>query len=560
MSYLEQFKLWLENVTDLELMDELQNLTEEQKKEVFYNNLEFGTGGLRGVLGVGTNRMNIYTVMKATQGYANYLKTKENASVAIAYDSRIKSDLFSKKAAEVFAGNGIKVYIYKELMPTPMLSFVVRELNLDGGIVITASHNPAKYNGYKVYGADGCQITQEAAEKIYNEIEKIDIFNDIKSVDFEKALENNQICYIDEEIIDRYCDYVLSNQLHQNIEGKELKIVYTPLNGTGRRSVLNILNKAGYTNITVPKEQEMPDGNFPTCKKPNPEEKEALSLAIDLARKIDADVVLATDPDCDRVGIAVKHDNDYRLINGQEMGVLLLNYICSKISLPNNAIAIKTIVTTDMAEHITKAHNIEIINVLTGFKYIGEQIGLLESKNEINRYIFGFEESYGYLTHTKARDKDAIDASLTICEMISYYKKQNKNLLDVLEELSQKYGYFVQKLKSFEFTGIDASQKMGNLMETLRKNPLKNWNNNKLVVIEDYEESKRHVINGEAQDILLPKSNVVKLIFENDITVTVRPSGTEPKLKIYYSVKGSSFEDAKNMIEKLVNDFEKIIF
>ncbi|MBQ7668263.1 MAG: phospho-sugar mutase [Clostridia bacterium] len=559
MDYKTNFDLWKENVKDTELLTELNSLTEEEREESFYKNLEFGTGGLRGVIGVGTNRMNIYTVMKASQGYANYLRNNNKKSVGIAYDSRNKSTLFAKKAAEVFAANGIKVYIYKELMPTPMLSFAVRELSLDGGIVITASHNPAKYNGYKVYGEDGCQITDTVANGILNEIEKIDIFSSIKNIDFEKAKEEGKIEYISDDMLEVYMNYAFCRTLHKSYVPKELKIVYTPLNGTGLKPVTKILAKAGYKNILIPKEQEMPDGNFTTCKKPNPEEEAALTLAINLAKENDFDVVLATDPDCDRVGVAVKDGTKYKLISGNEMGVLLLNYICETTKLPNNPIAIKTIVTTDMAEKIAKNYGIEIINVLTGFKYIGEQIGYLEEKHELDRYIFGFEESYGYLTHTKARDKDAIDTSLTICEMINYYKVQGKSLVKVLNELYEKYGYFNQKLKSFEFTGVDGSDKMNKVVDTLRANPLNTIVGDNLIVKEDYKVSEKDYVDGKVEKITLPKSNVIKLIFENDVSVTVRPSGTEPKLKLYYSVKGQDESNAESLMNGVISGFEKYL-
>ena len=410
------WKTWKEcTLEDEEIQEELSAMAdkEEEISDSFYRELEFGTGGLRGVLGAGTNRMNVYTVAKATQGYADYLKKRqEMPSVAIAYDSRIKSDRFAQTAAEVFAANGIRVYLYRELMPTPSLSYAVRCLGCSGGIVITASHNPAKYNGYKVYGADGGQITSEAASQILEEISKLDIFSDIKKLSFEEGIKREIITYIEDSVIDAYIQQVSAQALCKDEIDKSVSIVYTPLNGAGLKCVLRVLKENGFTNISVVKEQEYPDGNFPTCPYPNPEIREAMELGIQYAKAQNSDLLLATDPDCDRVGIAVRKDGGYQLLNGNQVGILLLNYICKRRlelrKMPENPIIVKTIVTTDITKKIAKHYGVKVIEVLTGFKYIGEQIGLLEEKGEESRYIFGFEESYGYLSGGFVRDKDAV--------------------------------------------------------------------------------------------------------------------------------------------------------
>lgn len=563
------YNLWLlKAVEDEDLINELKtvenNLPEIEDR--FYKNLEFGTGGLRGIIGAGTNRINIYTIRKASQGLANYLnKSYTNPSVAIAYDSRIKSEIFAKNAAGVLASNGIKVYIYKELMPTPSLSFAVRELKCSAGIVITASHNPSKYNGYKVYGDDGCQITLDMANKVFEEIEKIDIFKDIKYNNFENESEKKHIEYIPENITEKYLKTVSAQSINKNMPKKEqLNIVYTPLNGAGLRCVTDVLKMNGFSNITIVPEQEKPDGNFPTCPYPNPEIKEALELGLKLASKVNADLLLATDPDCDRVGIAIKNNNDYKLLTGNQVGILLFDYICkNKIknnTMPKAPIVIKTIVTTDMVEPLAKNYNVEIINVLTGFKFIGEQIGYLEEKGEESRYIFGFEESYGYLSGSYVRDKDAVNASLLICEMAAYYKNQNKTLIDVLNSLYEKYGYYETALTSFEFTGITGFKKMQNLMEQIRTNFEKNICGKNIVEKYDYLTSVKTLTNNnKTTEIKLPKSNVIKFVLDGNNSIVIRPSGTEPKLKIYYSAQENSAQKAKDIIKQLDTYFKNFI-
>ena len=548
---------WREQeLNDTDLTKELEDIEDkdEEINDRFYRELEFGTGGLRGVIGAGTNRMNIYTVAKATQGYSNYLKKLESSpSVAVAYDSRIKSDVFARKAAEVFAANGIKVYIYSELMPTPSLSFAVRYLKCSGGIVVTASHNPSKYNGYKVYGSDGCQITTNAANSIINEIETLDIFKDVKEMSFEAALEQKLISYIGENVIDEYLNAVSSQSLCEAEIDKGVSIVYTPLNGSGLRCVTRVLKENGFTNISVVAEQEQPDGRFPTCPYPNPEIKEALELGLRDAKKLGSDLLLATDPDCDRVGIAVRNHEDYVLLSGNEVGMLLLDYICKRrISLgkmPDNPILVKTIVTIDMAKRIAEDYGVQVIDVLTGFKFIGEQIGLLELNGEEDRFILGFEESYGYLTGGYVRDKDAVDASLMICEMFAYYKTRGLSLVEVLKQLYDKYGYCLNTLHSYTFEGAEGFQKMQQLMCKLRENPIKSIASKKVMEVRDY-------LVGVGD---LPKSDVLKYLLDGESSIVIRPSGTEPKIKVYLSVNGESEKDTKYTEDCICRDIEKIL-
>lgn len=568
MSELELYKLWCENANeDPDLQNELKSITDDMDaiRDRFYRNLEFGTGGLRGVIGAGTNRMNIYTVRHATQGLANYVNEEySNPSVAIAYDSRIKSDIFAKNAASVLAANGIKVYIYNELMPTPMLSYAVRALKCQAGIVVTASHNPAKYNGYKVYGDDGCQITLKGAAAVLEKINELDVFNDIKMSSFDDGLANGSISYIGEDIINSYFDSVLTQGINIDLCAESgLKVVYTPLNGTGNKPVRIILSKIGIKDVTVVEEQEMPDGNFTTCPYPNPEIREALELGLKKCEEVKPDLLLATDPDCDRVGIAVPSDNGYVLFSGNEVGAMLLEYICSertkKGTMPKNPIAVKTIVTTDIVNEIGKAYNVEIIDVLTGFKFIGEQIGLLEKKGEEERYIFGFEESYGYLSGGYVRDKDAVNASMLICEMAAYYRTQGITLLQARENLYKKYGVYYHSLHSFTFEGESGMIKMNNIMNTLRNDHLAEIAGLKVVRIDDYKLSiSKDVLTGVSSDITLPKSDVLAFFLEGGAKVIVRPSGTEPKIKTYYTAKAPTYEEATALEAKLSDGFSKL--
>lgn len=568
MSELELYKLWCESANeDPDLQNELKSITDDMDaiRDRFYRNLEFGTGGLRGVIGAGTNRMNIYTVRHATQGLANYVNEEySNPSVAIAYDSRIKSDIFAKNAASVLAANGIKVYIYNELMPTPMLSYAVRALKCQAGIVVTASHNPAKYNGYKVYGDDGCQITLKGAAAVLEKINELDVFNDIKISSFDDGLTNGSISYIGEDIINSYFDSVLTQGINIDLCAESgLKVVYTPLNGTGNKPVRTILSKIGIKDVTVVEEQEMPDGNFTTCPYPNPEIREALELGLKKCEEVKPDLLLATDPDCDRVGIAVPSDNGYVLFSGNEVGAMLLEYICSertkKGTMPKNPIAVKTIVTTDIVNEIGKAYNVEIIDVLTGFKFIGEQIGLLEKKGEEERYIFGFEESYGYLSGGYVRDKDAVNASMLICEMAAYYRTQGFTLLQARENLYKKYGVYYHSLHSFTFEGESGMIKMNNIMNTLRNDHLAEIAGLKVVRIDDYKLSiSKDVLTGASSDITLPKSDVLAFFLEGEAKVIVRPSGTEPKIKTYYTAKAPTYEEATTLEAKLSDGFSKL--
>lgn len=564
MNYLTEYKRWISMVKyDQDLVNQLKKYADFQIEDAFYRDLEFGTGGLRGVIGAGTNRMNVYTVAKATQGLAEYLLNKygASASVVVGYDSRIKSDVFAKTAASVFAANGIKVYLWSTLNPVPTVSFATRYLNASAGVMITASHNPSKYNGYKVYGADGCQITTEVAAEIYAQIEKIDIFKDIDFGNFETSLKENKIEYISDNVLTAYIEKVKEQSvLFDDQVDRDVAIVYSPLNGAGYIPVTRALNEMGYTSITVVEEQRLPDGNFPTCPYPNPEIKEAMQLGIEYAKKQNADLLLATDPDCDRVGIAVKNEKgEFVLLTGNETGLLLFDYICSQRikhnNMPENPIMVKTVVTMDMAEKIAENYGVKTINVLTGFKFIGEQIGLLESKNVEQSYIFGFEESYGYLTGTYVRDKDAVNAACMICEMFSFYKSQGISLIEKLNELFQKYGYCMNTLHSYEFEGALGFDKMQNIMKTFREsvgNNLKinSFANKNILKVLDYNKG----IDG------LPKSDVLKYLLDDGCSVVIRPSGTEPKIKIYISVLASTKENAiiveKNLIENVCNILE----
>lgn len=541
--FLKQYNRWLFFVSDKEVLDELNQMSddEERIRDCFYRDLAFGTGGLRGVIGAGSNRMNIYTVAKASQGLADYVIKNykpDERKIAVSYDSRIKSDIFAEIAAGVFAANGISVYIYRQLMPTPCLSFAVRKLKCSAGIMITASHNPSKYNGYKVYGADGCQITTGAADDILSEIEKLDIFTDVQRMEFEAALDAGIIEYISDDVYTAFIEEVKK----QSVAGKNIKrdaaIVYSPLNGTGLKPVLRTLKETGYTNITVVKEQEEPDGNFPKCPYPNPEIRDAMSLGIKYSERYNADLFLATDPDCDRVGIAVKDDcGNYVLLSGNEVGILLLDFICARRTemktMPADPVCIKTIVTMDMAERIASDYGVRVINVLTGFKFIGEQIGFLEEKGKEDSYIFGFEESYGYLSGSYVRDKDAVDGVFLICEMFSYYKDKKITLIDKLNELYEKYGYYFNTLHSYEFEGFEGAAKIQEIMEKFHAG-FEVIGPKKVVKCLDYSKG----IDG------LPKSDVLKYILEGNCSVTIRASGTEPKLKAYISVSAESKDKA----------------
>lgn len=570
MNINELYSLWCSNATDdSDLTNELSAIKNDSEgiSDRFYRELEFGTGGLRGVIGAGTNRMNIYTVRRATQGFADYINEAfENPSVAVSYDSRIKSDVFAKATAGVFAANGIKVYIYSELMPTPALSFAVRELGCQAGVMITASHNPSKYNGYKAYGEDGCQLNLESAEKVIKKINALDIFKDVKYMEFEEGLKEGKISYIEQNTIDEYYKNVLAQGINTNLVADSgLKIVYTPLNGTGNKPVRTILDKIGVKNVTVVPEQENPDGNFTTCPYPNPEIREALDLGLKLCNEVKPDLLLATDPDCDRVGIAVPDENgEYVLISGNEVGALLLEYICSERTrlgtMPDKPVAVKTIVTTDIVRKIAEKYNVELIDVLTGFKFIGEQIAILEKNNEENRYVFGFEESYGYLAGTYVRDKDAVIASMLICEMAAFYRTKGISLLQARENMYKAYGVYVHSQQSFTFEGAVGMEKMNSIMSQLRENHPSSIGGLNLTAFEDYLSSEAtNVVTGETKTINLPKSNVLAFRLENNASVIIRPSGTEPKIKAYYTTTGIDHNEAAELETKLKEDFTNII-
>ncbi|MCQ4021649.1 MULTISPECIES: phospho-sugar mutase [unclassified Ruminococcus] len=565
----ELYTLWKNKATeDKDLIDELVSIegNEEEIYDRFYRALEFGTAGLRGVIGAGTNRMNIYSVRLATQGLANYLNNKYSQSaVAISYDSRIKADLFAKEAARVLAGNGIKVFISTELQPTPVLSFLVRELKCSSGIMITASHNPAKYNGYKCYGSDGCQMTDDGANAVYSEIQKLDCFEDIKLADFDKALADGTIEYVADSVYETYLDNVQAQQIHKDIcKDSDLKVVYTPLNGAGNKLVRKILDRIGVKDVQVVKEQEMPDGNFTTCPYPNPEFKEALKLGLDMCNEVKPDLLLATDPDSDRVGIAAKDGDSYRLITGNETGIMLTDYVLSQRkalgTLPENPIVVKTIVTSIMINKLCSEYGAELRNVLTGFKYIGEQILGLEQKGEERRYVFGFEESYGYLAGSYVRDKDAVVASMLICEMAAFYKKQGKTLSQVIDEMYEKHGYYMNNTLNFAFEGAEGMKKMSEIMTGLRENAPSDIAGFKIIKVDDYLNSvSEDILTREKTEIKLPKSNVIAYSLEGENAVIVRPSGTEPKIKLYVTAVGKTSENAKELLNKLAKAGEALM-
>ena len=557
MNYRDIYELWCEKVTDAELVAELAAMADDEKavEDAFYTELSFGTAGLRGIIGAGTNRMNIYTVAKATQGLADYLNKKYDApTVTIGYDSRIKSDLFSQVAAGVLAANGIGVHLWPQLMPVPALSYAVRALGASAGIVVTASHNPSAYNGYKVYDADGCQITTQASEEILAEITKLDMFEDIKTCTFHEAVEDGKIKYIGDDVYADFLEEVKNRSVLFGEEvNKDIVIVYTPLNGAGLGPVTRVLKESGYTNITVVKEQEQPDGNFPTCPYPNPEIREAMELGIEYAGRYDADLLIATDPDCDRAGIAVKDSKgEYVLLSGNQTGALLLDYICSQRAkhgrMPEEPVFIKTIVTTELCQQIASSYGVATKNVLTGFKYIGEQISELESQGREDSYIFGFEESYGYLSGAHVRDKDAVNAAFLICEMFCYYADRGISLLERLDALYKKFGYCVNKVHSYGFEGATGFEKMQSIMEDFRR-VSGELGGRKIESKLDYSEG----IDG------LPKADVLQFYLEDSCSVIVRPSGTEPKIKVYITVSAESGEVAEAAEQEVCEQIEGLM-
>ncbi len=570
MTEKELYALWLEKaVDDPDLIEELKSIEGDNEaiKDRFYRDLEFGTGGLRGVIGAGAYRLNVYTIRRATQGLADYVNESfENGSVAISYDSRIKSTKFAQEAAAVLAANGIKVHIYTELMPTPMLSWAVRECGCQAGIMITASHNPAKYNGYKVYGEDGCQITLDVANTVISKINAVDMFGGAKVMDYEEGVKSGMISYIGQEVLEKYFEKVQEQGIHTDLVADSgLKVVYTPLNGTGNKPVREILKRIGIKEVTVVPEQELPDGNFPTCPFPNPEIKEALAKGLELCEKVKPDLLLATDPDCDRVGIAVPDENgDYVLFTGNEVGAMLLKYICQERTalgtMPERPVAVKTIVTTDICKKIAAEYGVELRDVLTGFKFIGEQIGFLEKDGEDNRYIFGFEESYGYLAGSYVRDKDAVVASMLICEMAAFYRTKGISLLQARENLYAQYGNYVHTQSSFQCEGASGMERMKEIMTGLRNDPPKSIGGLKVEKVGDYLASEeKDIETGAVSTIELPKSDVLAFRLSDGASVIIRPSGTEPKIKAYYTTIGETREAASALEKTIAEDFKSIL-
>ena len=563
------YELWLEKTADnAEIQKELLSIkgNEEEILDRFYRNLEFGTAGLRGVLGAGTNRMNTYTVCQATQGLADCLNSKyDSASVAIGYDSRINSDVFSKQCAEVLAANGIKAYIFPRLMPTPLLSFAVMRLKCQSGIVITASHNPSKYNGYKCYDPAGYQMTDEAALETYSFIQKVDMFKDIKRIPFDEGIEKGLIEYISDDLVEEFYSLVLQRPINPEVSREsDLKVIYSPLNGTGNIPVRTVLSRAGFKNVAVVPQQEMPDGTFPTCPYPNPEIKQVFECAIEMTKTDKADLLLATDPDCDRVGIAVLTGGEYVLLSGNDVGVLLAEYMLSarkeKGTLPENPLMTKSFVSTPLINLVAEKYGCKVVDVLTGFKYVGEFISKLEKKGEESRFVMGFEESYGYLIGTHARDKDAVAASLMICEMAAYYKSKGKTLVDVLNGIYDEFGNYVNKLYNFAFEGASGMVKMAEIMAQTRENPPKELAGLKVMKVHDFEASTvTDAETGAKTAIELPKSNVLAYSLPEGNFAIVRPSGTEPKIKVYITGCGKTRADAENRADLLGAAMKELI-
>lgn len=563
------YNLWLESTeNDAETHKELLSIKDNPDEilDRFYKNLEFGTAGLRGVLGAGTNRMNIYTVTQATQGLADYLNSKgKGASVAIGYDSRINSDVFSRRCAQVLAANGIKVYLFPKLMPTPLLSYAVMRLKCQSGIVITASHNPSKYNGYKCYDPSGYQMTDEAALETYSFIQKVDMFSDVKTMPFEQAFENGLIEYISDEIVEEFYSLVLKKSINPEIiRNSDIKIIYTPLNGTGNIPVRTVLERAGFRNVSVVKEQELPDGTFPTCPYPNPEIKQVFECGLKMTETQKADLLLATDPDCDRIGIAVLDGDEYVLLSGNDVGVLFAEYMLSarkaKGTLPKGSLMTKSFVSTSLINKVAAKYGCTVVDVLTGFKYVGEFISKLEKTDDEQRFIMGFEESYGYLIGTHARDKDGVAASLMVCEMAAYYKSQGKSLVDALNGIYEEFGIYVNSLHNFVFEGASGMVKMSQIMSETRNNPPKELAGLKVTHIHDFEASTiTDTENGKTEEIALPKSNILAYGMPDGNFAIVRPSGTEPKIKVYITGCGKTKTQALATADALGEAMKKLL-
>ena len=558
--YQKEYERWLNtDLEDADLRPELAGIegNDDEIKERFALALKFGTAGLRGVLGAGTNRMNIYVVRQATQGLANWVKTQGGSqTVAISYDSRLKSDVFAKTAAGVLAANDIQVRIYDALMPVPALSFATRYYKCNAGVMVTASHNPAKYNGYKAYGPDGCQLTDDAAAVVYEEIQKTDVLTGAKYMSFAEGVEKGLIHFVGDDCKKALYDAIESRQVRPGLcKTAGLKLVYSPLNGSGLVPVTQVLKDIGVTDITIVPEQEYPNGYFTTCSYPNPEIFEALELGLNLAKEKGADLMLATDPDADRVGIAMKcPDGSYELVSGNEVGVLLLDYICAgcieKGTMPENPVAVKSIVSTPLADAVAKHYGVELRNVLTGFKWIGDQIAKLEADGEVDRFIFGFEESYGYLAGPYVRDKDAVIGSMLICEMAAYYRSIGSSLKQRMEEIYSEYGRYLNKVDSFEFPGLTGMDKMASIMQGLRDNPPTEIGGVKVVKATDYKKT---------EETGLPAANVLIYSMEDGATVIVRPSGTEPKIKTYFTTLGKDLAEAQAKKDQLAEGLKPIL-
>ena len=566
--YKEKYNEWINSdIINEEIKDELKNIKDEKEiEDRFYKDLDFGTGGLRGIIGAGSNRMNIYTVSKATQGFANYLNESfENPSVAVAYDSRNMSKEFATAAALTLCANGVKVFLYESLRPTPVLSFAVRHLNCKGGIVVTASHNPKQYNGYKVYDEFGGQVTDEKANKIISLVNEVKDFSMIKNMSEEEALNKGLLVYIGEDVDKAYIDEVKNLTIRKELvkeKAKDLKIIYTPIHGSGNIPVRRVLSELGYSNVKVVKEQEEPNGNFPTAPYPNPEMPQVFELALEMAKQESPDIIFGTDPDCDRIGVVVKESNgEFKVLTGNQTGLLLTHYVLSALketnSLPENGVVIKTIVTTEGARKIAEDFGIELMDVLTGFKYIGEKIREFRESGD-KKYLFGFEESYGYLAGEFVRDKDAVIASMLIAEMTLYYKEQGMSLYEALIKLYEKYGFYKETLISIELEGKEGQEKIASCIDALRNSPIESVEGVKISTKLDYKLSLEES-NGVKSEIKLPKSNVLKYILEDGSSFVVRPSGTEPKMKIYLAVKGSSLENAESDIERFKSKVMEII-
>ena len=569
--YREKYNEWISSSTiSEEVKEELRAIKDEKEiEDRLFKELEFGTGGLRGIIGAGTNRMNVYTVGKATQGFADFINDtyKGEKAIAIAYDSRNMSKEFAKAAALTLCANDIKVYLYESLRPTPMLSFAVRHLKCKAGIVITASHNPKEYNGYKAYGEDGCQLTDEPAKEVIGYVNRVEDYSKIKTMSEEEALEKGLLVYIGEDVDKAYIESLKSLTIREELvkdHAKDLKIVYTPIHGSGNVPVRRVLSELGYENVLVVKEQELPNGNFPTAPYPNPENPDVFKIAMEMANKVNADVIFGTDPDCDRIGVVVKDNKgEFRVLTGNQTGMLLVNYVLGSLKelnkLPKNGVVIKTIVTTESVRKMAEAYGVKLIDVLTGFKYIGEKIREFEETGS-NEYLIGFEESYGYLFGTFSRDKDAVVASMLIAEMTLYYKKQGKTLYDALVEIYEQYGYFKESLVSVELKGKEGQEKIGRCLDLLRADEITEVNGVKVVKSFDYKSStEKDLIANTTSKINLPKSNVLKYILEDDSWFVVRPSGTEPKMKVYLAVKGNSLEDADKQTERFKSSVMAIV-